>query len=297
MTTEPNEGEKVNSSFKMSTSIPKFSNPHSLIQSSEPCSRKRVFRDEDEDGVSDSEIERARSKAGYQEDALKWLEGYLQASLVTHEGEHGSKREGDGPVEDELRQKKRKRKSAKVDATAKGEDASTSLFDYRLFSTDSSPRKINVLPKPPVVIKPADREYEDTPSRAEERTKQAREVTVDFSWVIQQSRMSYPKRQNESKKHIILRPASETTSLMNDLADLLIIECPHPRPTSLPLSRSQLSTYCPLTSRNKKLLPSPHELKARLCCPLLPVSPANGEEKERKRKRMRARKRPKMSLM
>ncbi|KAL5526904.1 hypothetical protein ACEPAF_8631 [Sanghuangporus sanghuang] len=250
-------------SLRAVMSIPKFTNPYILTASTQPCSRADIF------GTSDG------LKTLEEDEGLKWLEDCLRGSLVYDV--HRRQERGEDAQE---RPRKRRKKSDEM----KDEREESSVFEFRLLSSDKRPREINVQPKPPKSIRVIEPEYEDSPKRAELREHRAREVAVDFGWVMEQSRLSFPaSRANQKKQNAITLLVPSSTLLRNGKPNILLAErLKVEKQTKKSVSFANSSKF------RKHAKSSPHELKKRLCCPLLSADPVQSElEGQRKKKRKR----------
>ncbi|KAL5526079.1 hypothetical protein ACEPAG_7417 [Sanghuangporus baumii] len=259
--------ESIFTSLRVAMSIPKFTNPYVLAASTQPCSRADIFDDSDSPKAFEKDV-------GFDE-GLKWLEDCLRGSFVYDVQRREEKGED---------AKERPRKRRKNNDEAKDGHEESSVFEYRLLSSDKQPREINVQPKPPKSIRVIEPEYEDSPKRAELREHRAREVAVDFDWIMEQSRLSFPaSRANKKNQNVITLFVPSSSLLLKSkpnifLTERLKVEMETEKSTSLAYS----STY------GKHAKSSPHELKKRLCCPLLSVDPVQPElEGQRKTKRKR----------
>ncbi|KAL5503822.1 hypothetical protein ACEPAH_7893 [Sanghuangporus vaninii] len=248
-------------------SIPKFTNPYILTASTQPCSRADIF------GTSNG-LKVLEKDVGFDE-GLKWLEDRLRGSF----GYDVHRREERGE-DARKRPMKRRKKSDEM----KDEREEASVFEFRLLSSDKRPREINVQPKPPKSIRVIEPEYEDSPKRAELRGHRAREAAVDFAWVMEQSRSSFPgSGTNKKKKNAVTLLVPSSALLLSGKPNTFLTER---RKVEKQIKRSV--SFADSSRFRKYAKSSPHELKKRLCCPLLPVDSVQSElEGQRKKKRKR----------
>ncbi|KAI9066325.1 hypothetical protein FKP32DRAFT_404744 [Trametes sanguinea] len=164
---------------------------------------------------------------------------------------------------------------------------------FRLLSGVTQPKPIVLAPKPPPVYKCVRRSVkplrEDTEAEAARRAARAREVAVDFAWVMKESSKPYIPLPNAAKKE-----RTVTARLPSPSPPLLLLEVSKPAPK--PPHPAHLDPTLPIE-------PSPHAHETSpSCCPIVPASPnpslaapsssstaatAADSEKERKRKRRR----------
>ncbi|KAL5485696.1 hypothetical protein ACEPAI_6737 [Sanghuangporus weigelae] len=250
-------------------SIPKFTNPYVLAASTKPCSRADIFGDSDSPNASEKDV-------GFDE-GLKCLEDCLRGSFV-YDVQRREERGEDA--------QERPRKRRKKNDEAKDGHEESSVFEFRLLSSDKQPREINVQPKPPKSIRVIEPEYEDSPRRAELRERRAREVAVDFGWIMEQSRLSFPAfRANKKKQNtitLLVPPSPQLLETKSTPLNILVTEHVKTEAEKKTVSLAYSSTC------GKYAKSSPHELKKGLCCPLLPADPVQPElEGQRKKKRKR----------
>ncbi|KAH7928257.1 hypothetical protein BV22DRAFT_218921 [Leucogyrophana mollusca] len=154
--------------------IPKFANPHFLVQATEPVSRATLYGDEgvDEHGIDENETKSLKRK----------LEDILQSVL------------GDSVATTSSRPKKRQRGAEQIEGTPEN----TALF--RLLSASRQPQLISLEPPPPPPSKTRAPDLEDSPSDADQRQMRAKSVAVDFAWLMTQTQPTHKPNPKSSRK-------------------------------------------------------------------------------------------------
>ncbi|KAL7279325.1 hypothetical protein ACG7TL_007166 [Trametes sanguinea] len=262
--------------------IPKHANPLLLPDQTVVVSRA-ALRDADDEGENDgdgADPERAQM--------LARLENILKrsiAAVLPSEPSHAAGRDGEN-----ARKKKRRKTEPSKDEEREGEGKGEEpvAVPFRLLSGVTQPKPIVLAPKPPPVYKSIRPQREDTEAEAARRAARAREVAVDFAWVLKESGKPYVPLPNAAKKE-----RAVTAHFPSASPPLLLLEVSKPAPK--PPHPARLDPTIPVE-------PSPHAHETSpSCCPIVPASPgpspatsslssttaADSEPKERKRKRRR----------
>ncbi|KAI0787966.1 hypothetical protein C8Q74DRAFT_1255123 [Fomes fomentarius] len=247
--------------------IPKYSNPSVLLESTTLVSRAALHDDSDDEGEvrSATDPEHAQMVAR--------LENILKRSIADMLLQASD--------EDADRQS-RKKKKRKVEKEMKLESAAGEevVVPFRLFSGMTQPRPIVLAPKPQPIYASKGPALEDTEVEAELRAARAREIAVDFAWVMDESSKPTMKtaRTGKTVERVIAK-------LSHPDARLLVLERPKPPPKPPCIAQSHPDI---------EVEPSPHEHGAD-CCPVVEAPPSSSDPAEstkRKRRRGKLRQKP-----
>ncbi|RDX43839.1 hypothetical protein OH76DRAFT_1409797 [Lentinus brumalis] len=244
--------------------IPKYSNPSLLLNSTTIVSRAALnddLEDEEQLPVETQDPEHAQLVAR--------LENILKRTFQEVSPTH---------VEDnEASRKKKRRRKAEGDGqqdTEQGDAVTEEVaVPFRLLSGVSQPKPIVLAPKaPPKIISYAPA-AEDTAAEAERRAARAREVAVDFAWVVAESKKPSICASTSYKKVVRLVPDTSVP--------LLVMERPKspPKPPRVAQIHPEI-----------EIKPSPHEHKTS-CCPVVTAREPQ-ETAKRKRRRGKVRDEP-----
>ncbi|PCH42217.1 hypothetical protein WOLCODRAFT_73360 [Wolfiporia cocos MD-104 SS10] len=226
--------------------LPYFSNPHGLKESVQPVTRASLYADDDEDSGQHKE------RNADQDGMLSELEQLLKRSL----GEVYTDMNSMNESEESSRTKKRRR--AEINDTAQEASLPESM-PFRLISNKLPPKAVHIEAKPPPAIIAKEPECEDNTEEARRRQSQAQEVAVDFEWLINESKKSYPVRGFSPLARLI-----EFADLPTPHPPLLITEFAKPPPEPPTFAK------CP-----PHTVPSPHYLSiADIQCPIIDMAPS-----------------------
>ncbi|KAH9847512.1 hypothetical protein C2E23DRAFT_495490 [Lenzites betulinus] len=252
--------------------IPKHSNPYLLRTEQTAIVSRAALRgdSEDEREAPDADPERAQMLARLENILKRSIEDVLPAGLVHSAGSAG----GESP---------KRKKRRKVEEGKEEEDKPTQpvAVPFRLLSGMSQPNPIVLAPKAAPVLVSIGPAYADTKEEAKRRAARAREVAVDFAWVVAESQKPYLPPPNVSKKITSVR-----AELPSPQPPLVLLEQPKPTPQPPRISVVSVPSFTGA--------PSPHAHTAT-CCPIVPASipaAAHPDEKKRKRRRAKALQRP-----
>ncbi|KAI0636085.1 hypothetical protein C8Q77DRAFT_1155796 [Trametes polyzona] len=243
--------------------IPKHANPYFLTEQTTVVSRSALREDSDDElGPPEADPERAEMLARLENILKRSIEDVLPST--TRAG-------GDVESTDPPRKKKRRKVEEAIAPTQQEEQPVA--VPFRLLSGTAQPKPIVLAPKAPRVIVAIAPAFEDTAEEAERRAARAREVAVDFDWVVSESRKPYLPPPNAAKK---LR--NVVASIPSPEPRLLLLQVP--KPTPKPPRASLADPSVPIE-------PSPHAHDTS-CCPIVDVPPAEPlTDATRKRKRRR----------
>ncbi|KAI0346261.1 hypothetical protein BDW22DRAFT_1425763 [Trametopsis cervina] len=240
--------------------IPKFANPHLLVQASQTVSRADLDAEHDTPILDEEEH-------STNDDVLR-LERLLKRSLGDLHIEQ------DPPSPDSHKSKKRKSKKNDEDVEEQAIEVEETV-SFRLFS-NTAPKLVSLKPKPVSVMKVAERSYVDDDAEASQRAERARVAAVDFDWILEQSlQPSYPSTRNAKKTmHLVMDTPV-------DYLPMLVVD--------IPTHKSSSSTLLPPPPRlPKKEHPSPHDFPAdKISCPVLSAHEPSDHKTKRRRFRRR----------
>ncbi|KAH9902619.1 hypothetical protein C8Q73DRAFT_785281 [Cubamyces lactineus] len=258
--------------------IPKYANPLLLPDQTTVVSRAALRDSDDEsESVDHADPERAQMLARLENILKRSIEDVLPTS-VQHTG---------GASEEQKRKKKRRKVEEEAKDEDKGERESREdepiAVPFRLFSSMTQPKPIVLAPKAPPVIIPIGPSYEDTEQEAERRAARAREIAVDFAWVMSESSKPYAPLPNAAKKVQTI-----SAPLPSSSPPLLLLE--QPKPTPKPPRVAQIDPDQPVE-------PSPHQHEVSTsCCPIIvadsPESLTPSSKSKRKRRGAKKREKP-----
>ncbi|KAI0663776.1 hypothetical protein C8Q70DRAFT_378018 [Cubamyces menziesii] len=258
--------------------IPKYANPLLLPDQTAVVSRAALRDSDDESEPGDhADPERAQMLARLENILKRSIEDVLPTSVqhIGGQGEEQKRKKKRRKVEEELKDEEKGERKLKEDEPV--------AVPFRLFSGMSQPKPIVLAPKAPPVIVPIGPSYEDTEQEAERRAARAREIAVDFAWVMSESSKPYVPLPNAAKKLKTI-----VASLPSSPPPLLLLE--RPKPTPKPPRVALLDPDQPVE-------PSPHQHEVSTsCCPIIvaesPDTLATRSASKRKRRRAKTRERP-----
>ncbi|KAI0349744.1 hypothetical protein OH77DRAFT_1171959 [Trametes cingulata] len=258
--------------------VPKHANPYLLPEQTTVVSRAALRDSDDELEPVEADPERAQMLARLENILKRSIEDVLPANVRP-----GGQANGDAPP----RKKKRRKVEEKVqegeeDARKdEGQKEEPVVVPFRLLSGHTQPKPIVLAPKAPPVIIAIGPALEDTEEEVQRRATRAREVAVDFAWVMNESSKPYLPPPNAAKK---LR--NLTAKLPSPEPPLVLLE--RPKPASKPHA-CQVDPGLPAE-------PSPHAHEAS-CCPIVVAEdPALSESEQRKRRRRKGKSRTKPAV-
>ncbi|KAI0694657.1 hypothetical protein C8T65DRAFT_744285 [Cerioporus squamosus] len=238
--------------------IPKYSNPSVLLNSTTIVSRAALnddFEDEEDPSVQQRDSEHAQLVARLENILKRTIQEVLPARVEDRDGEVP-----------------RKKKRRKVDEAGQQDaEQEVAVTEEIAVPETDCPRT----EAPPKIISygPA---AEDTAAEAERRAARAREVAVDFAWVVAESSKANTSSSTSSKKEMQL-----IAQIPDANVPLLVLERPKPPPQ--PPRVAQVHPEI-------EVEPSPHEHETS-CCPVVTAREPQ-ETSKRKRRRGKVRDKP-----
>ncbi|KAI0310849.1 hypothetical protein OF83DRAFT_823503 [Amylostereum chailletii] len=199
--------------------IPRFSNPHLLVQAAEPVSRANLY-DHSDDALLGPDFSQVSELNVLVKKRLGEL--FLESSR--------KRRRIDGPVEN-------------PQTLAHAETRNTA---FRLLSATRPPRIMHLEPKAPQEIKVREPPFEDDEVEARIRKERAAVAAVDFVWILSQSRTPYRARKDKISTVVATVHASPNLPLA------LLERLRSPTPYSRPLIQSSSPKPSPHENRIKE---------------------------------------------
>ncbi|RPD61051.1 hypothetical protein L226DRAFT_55355 [Lentinus tigrinus ALCF2SS1-7] len=245
--------------------IPKYSNPSVLLGSTAIVSRA-ALRDDSEDEAEPAETipEHAQLVAR--------LENILKRSI----DETSLPQSGDKDEHSPRKKKRRKVEEGGLQSTEQGVANEEVVVPFRLLSSVSQPKPIVLVPKAPPKIISHGPAVEDTKAEAKRRAIRAREVAVDYTWVVESSKArTYSRASSEKVEHLVAQ-------VPDRVSPLLVLEKPKPPPKPPRVAQSNPEI---------EIEPSPHEPEVS-CCPVLAARDPMAQTTKRKRRRGKVRDKP-----